>query len=112
MLDFEHAATTARALDVAASLRIIVNTWEQPLFWHRIQAFWRGYSRRIRLTANEIRTLPWLIRLRNVMFLLLRLGCQRNFERIPAIIENCQHCVRWFERHEAQFFEVVRQGIA
>lgn len=112
IFDFEHTTVAARALDVAAGLRAVMRVWKNPSPWDNLQAFLRGYSRRIRLTEHEIHALPWLISLRSIIFLLRRLRYQQELERIPFLLQRAQAWERWFEQHKAQFFDVVWQEIA
>ncbi|MCB0094497.1 MAG: phosphotransferase [Caldilineaceae bacterium] len=74
ILDFDFAIPDARAVDVAAGLYYVMSVWENPEPWPVAAAFCQGYSRHVQLTHAEIAALPWLMRLRNAVSAIYRLG--------------------------------------
>jgi homoserine kinase type II len=111
VLDFEFATPATRALDVAMGLRMTMRVWENQEPWKVIQAFFRGYACWIHLSEQEIQALPTLIRLRNVMALLWRLGRDLEHERILTQIEYQQNYVRWLAQYKSQFLDVLHANI-
>jgi homoserine kinase type II len=107
VLDFQFATPAARAFDVAMGLRITMRIWENLEPWKSIRAFFQGYSSWIHLTDEEIRALPTLKRLRNIMALLWQLGRGPKPERLLAHIGYQQNYVRWLKRHESKFLDVL-----
>jgi len=87
VLDFEFAAPTARALDVAMGLRMTMRVWENPDPWEMIRRFCRGYTRRLPITHAEVSAMPRLLRLRGAISAMWWLG-RRSATEDPAIALN------------------------
>jgi Ser/Thr protein kinase RdoA (MazF antagonist) len=114
VLDFEFAAPAARALDVAMGLRMTMQVWENPEPWEAVRRFCRGYIHWMPLTEAEVTALPWLIRLRGaitVLWWLGRMGARGDAGPIPTRIEYMRNFVRWLDRYEQRFVDVVMQEV-
>lgn len=75
LLDFEFASPDLRAMDLAVGLCAFgVATRETGDEWPLIEAFARGYRRRVALTQEEIVALPTLLRLREATALVHWVG--------------------------------------
>lgn len=113
VLDFEFAAPSARALDTAMGLRMTMRVWENPEPWEAIRAFCRGYTRWASLTGDEIRLMPWLIRLRGSMSVLwwLRHPYGDASVLLPRITY-LRNFVGWLETHEDRFVETLMRELS
>jgi len=114
VLDWEFSTSAARALDVAMGLRMTMRVWENPEPWEAARRFCHGYTRWISLTEAEVRALPTLIRLRSAIPVLWSLGhppVPGAGDRFLRGIQYLQNYVRWLDRHEEQFVDVVMEAV-
>jgi len=114
MLDFEFAAPTARALDIAMGLRMTMRVWQDPEPWDAVSRFCRGYARWLPVTEAEAQVLPWLMRLRGAITVLWWLGCRgRRSDGLIVLdrIEYLRNVVRWLRRYEWEFVDRVMQEV-
>jgi Ser/Thr protein kinase RdoA (MazF antagonist) len=114
VLDFEFAVPTARAMDFATSLRMVMRFWEPTVPSVEIDRFCRGYARWIRLNDQEIAALPELLRLRSAITVLWWIGRAAATGEpgpIPARIESAQKMDRWLARHESVLMDVLWQAL-
>lgn len=79
VLDFELAGPSARAMDLAAGLHGFVG-WprDAATYWSLTEAFATGYLQELAITDAEIAVLPNLIRLRQAVSVIRRIGRWRQ----------------------------------
>lgn len=110
VLDFEFAAPAARALDAAMGLRMTMRVWENPAPWDMVRCFCQGYTRWMAFTDAELYAMPLLLRLRGAITVLWWLGRRAETDD-PTIalerIDYLRNTVRWLDRHEGRFLEVL-----
>ena len=115
VLDFEFATPSVRALDVAMGLRMTIRVWENPEPWDEIRRFCQGYTRWALLTEAEAAAMPWLMRLRAAIAIVWWIGhaaATGDAGPIPTNITYLQRLVRWLDRYERRFVDVISEAIA
>ena len=121
--DFDYVAVEARIRDVADSLVFFASTRGEPLApsdirsltqpfaldANRCRELLRGYQATNRLTENEWRALPWLMRSR---WLQMRLRGTRKVpeeERLAFVLNGFFPVADWLAAESADFFEKLRR---
>jgi Ser/Thr protein kinase RdoA (MazF antagonist) len=102
ILDFEMALPDARAMDVAAGLTFSMRPWENPRPLEMAAVFLQGYREWVQLTPAEVAALPWLMRLRNAVSVLWRLGQGLTTgDATPGLqrIEEARWFSQWLHHH-------------
>jgi homoserine kinase type II len=111
LFDFEFAMPDARAIDVASGLTFIMRLWERSdgdalAMAHR---FCRGYRWHGELTQPELRAIPALMLLREVVGTIWWAGRNRanTPQRPTARLEQMEQLIAWLRRNEAAFFAAI-----
>ncbi len=113
VLDFEFCAHDLRAMDLLVAL----SWWPVEQFgsgaeWPIIEAFTRGYARRVTLTGPEIEAMPTLYILRAYTSLIHRLGRQRqglsSEQAVTARATAALEREDWLEAHGEQWLQLLR----
>jgi len=115
VLDFEFAAPTPRALDVAMGLRMTMRVWEDPEPWETVHRFCQGYRRWGMLTRREVEALPWLIRLRGaitVLWWIRRTAGTGTAGPVPSRIAYLRNVVAWLDLYERRFVDMLIGEVA
>ena len=123
LYDFDYLAVHARARDLSDALMFFASTRPAPLEPDRIRsltqpfvpdlqacrAVVRGYQSACRLTGDEWRALPWLIRSRWIQ---MRLRGSRKVapaEKIAFVLGRFFEVPEWLDRNGTRFFDELRQ---
>lgn len=110
VLDFEFATITARALDFATGLRLVIRHWLPRQEWAAVEPFCRGYARWATLMAQEISYLPDLLRLRGAITTLWWLGSAAGSARTRQVaqsIANLRRLDDWLIRNDQELIERI-----
>lgn len=112
ILDFEFASPDLRAMDFAVGIKAFgLSVSETTDKWACIEAFARGYSRRISLTYAEVVALPVLLRLGMAASLVHWLGrLERGYTTEADIVERSGDLLaldEWLDAHGERLVERV-----
>ena len=112
LLDFEFASPDLRAMDLTVGLCAFgVAARKTGGEWPLIEAFARGYQRRVALTREEIDALPTLLRLREATALVHWVGrLRRDLTTEDNIARRAQDLLGlddWLRSHGG---ELIRRG--
>jgi Ser/Thr protein kinase RdoA (MazF antagonist) len=104
IIDFELALIDIRAMDVAAGLFFCMRHWENTDPLALLDAFGRGYAHWVHLAPAELQALPWLMRLRNAVSTLWRMGRALAMGAPPPLdrMEEMRASAHWLAMHEEQ----------
>ncbi|MGO8950358.1 MAG: phosphotransferase [Ktedonobacterales bacterium] len=113
VLDFEFCSRDLRAMDLTVAL----SWWPVSMFgtgeeWPIIEAFGRGYARKVKLTIAEVAAVPVLYQLRAYTSLIHRLGRYlQGVSPLEAVIGRAYAARErevWLARHEARLLELLQ----
>lgn len=112
ILDFDFVMFDARAMDVAAGLYYVMRVWENPNPWQVGAAFCQGYSRHVQLTGAEIEAIPWLMRLRNVVSTIYRIGKHLEVNQTLPLwrLAAPQEFADWLGKYGERLVEMLREN--
>ncbi|MDQ4075070.1 MAG: phosphotransferase, partial [Chloroflexota bacterium] len=114
ILDFEFAGLDACVLDVAASLKFTMRVWGNPDPWEVARRFCRGYRYWNRLTQAEVESLHWLIRLRDAVSTVWRMGRTLAVGNVyPTLgrVEAIQASAQWLQKYGPRLVDVVGEEV-
>jgi homoserine kinase type II len=112
VLDFEFCTQDLRAMDLTVAL----SWWPITTFgsgdeWPILEAFSRGYARKIKLTASEVAAIPAIYQLRAYTSLVHRLGRYRQgLSSLEAVLARAQAALEreeWLAAHEARLVTML-----
>ncbi|MEZ4707777.1 MAG: phosphotransferase [Caldilineaceae bacterium] len=112
ILDFDFAMCDARAMDVAAGLYYVMRVWENRNPWDVAAAFCQGYSRHVQLSRAEIAAIPWLMRLRNVVSTIYRIGkhWEANQPLMLWRLEAPHEFTNWLRKYGRKLEEMLEEN--
>lgn len=122
LYDFDYLSRQARVRDLSDCLMFFASRREQPLQADDIRSLTQpfvpevarcrmvldGYQKVSRLTDEEWRALPWLMRSRWIQIRLR--GCRKVAEtdKLPFVLERFFDVIEWLERDGPDFFRKLR----
>jgi homoserine kinase type II len=110
ILDFEFVTHDLRVMEVAVSMSDFIDEQEdEGMIFQKMTAFLKGYGSRIKLTKDEIQSLPLLIQLRSLDVFIHFLG--RYWDGIDSIdtvkkyVRKAARRVSWISMRHERFIE-------
>lgn len=111
ILDFEFAALDIRAMDFVVGLYMFASCDPFDISLECASAFAAGFRARLRLTAEEIEAIPTLLRLRQIVSTLHRLGRWRQgvatYREVTDHVKTTLLVDEWLHDHESALHDAV-----
>ena len=115
IIDFEFSGPDLRALDVAAGLKFSLRAWRPAPLWGAAAAFCHGYASQVQLTDGEIRAIPQLIHLSDVVSTIWWLGrgiaTSEPEQHVGRLTDLCASD-RWMCANQARLLAMMARSLS